>query len=111
MSTFANLVDSIKRAPVADVKNLITLGGIPENPLAEFGGNVWAPILTILMRRNTGLSKQKTEEEILAIAKMLVENGENVNAKNAFEKTPCDIAQAKGYDTVVTYLNGVALNQ
>jgi hypothetical protein len=110
MSQFADLVSSIKRAPVAHVRNLITLGGIPENPLAEFGGRVWAPLLTILMRRDSGASKQKTEDDILTIAKMLVENGENVNERNAFGKTPCDIAQAKGYDKVVIYLTGIALN-
>lgn len=110
MSNFANLVDSIKTARVEHVKNLILLEGIPAMPQAQFGGNVWAPLLTILMRRNTGISKENNETDILTIAEMLVERGENVLERNSMGKAPIDIARQKGLSTVVDYLNAVEMN-
>ena len=44
------------------------------------------------------------ESEILALAKKLVEAKIDVNTTNSFDKTPLAIAQDKGYDSIVTYL-------
>lgn len=110
MASFEDFVSSIKRAPVEHVKNLITLGGIPQNPLGENGEKVWAPLLTILMRRDIGKSKENNEHDILSITKMLVENGEDVREQNVWGKTPIDLARQKGLETVVDYLHGVMLN-
>lgn len=58
------------------------------------------------------LNNLAIENEHDDIAKMLIKNGANVNAKNSYNDTPLHVAAENGYDDIVNLLieNGANVN-